>query len=177
MIRNRKGLTLIEVIISLSLLSLVLVTFFTCGLFALNQHLQQSKQLRADRNLRISVDLIEKRLREMDRQQIEYKPSSQVFEARMNIPNSSLKADVRVDLSGKSSSNHNTWIYFDRASGSLRTNKAGEHNVQIPGIENIDVNEVITGQLFLITLTGAETPQPQTLVFHIPQKAGEEEAP
>lgn len=178
MMKNRKGLTLIEIILSFALLSLVLITFHTCVMFGLTQHNRQQAQLKADRNLRLSVDLIEKRLREMDRQSIVYKPAQKTFEAVMKVPQHSSPVNVKVDLSGMNKLyGHHTWIYYSRTTGTLRANKAGEHNILSTGISRIEVTELIAGQLFEITLTGEETNQVQTLVFHLPKIPGSGDTP
>ena len=148
------GLTLIEVMISFALLSLILATTFTFNLFILTQNRAQAEAFQEEQNLRLAMEAIEKRLREMDQQTLTYHPQQQTFKAQMKRPSQPGTMNVWMDFSGLNRNRLNTWLYFHRDSGTLRVNKNKEHNVLHYGIEDVVIEELEPGSLIKVTLTG-----------------------
>jgi len=151
---SASGLTLIEVMISFALLSLILATTFTFNLFILSQNKVQAESLREEQNLRMAMDAVEKRLREMDQQSLVYFPHQQTFRCQMKRPDQPGTMNVWLDFSGQNRNRLNTWLYFDKTSGTLRVNKKQEHNVLHRGIRDVTIEEVEPGKLIRVTLTG-----------------------
>lgn len=167
---GKKGLTLIEIIISFALLSIILLTVFTMSAFVMKENRHQADVLKDGQVLRESLDLIEKRLREMNRYAVTYLPEEKTFQCVMKVPESNQPVTVRVDLSGKTRSAHHTWVYFNRNTSSLMVNKKGEHNVLSREIADLDVKEIVPGRLFEISLTGTHSEQPLSFIFSLPEK-------
>lgn len=150
---NRQGLTLVEVLVSFTLLSIIMLTFFQFNFFIISNNRAQAQALETEQNLRQAMEFIEKRLREMDSQTLQYVPAQQTFKARMNRPGGPGHITVWVDFSGHNRNRLNTWLYHDRTSGTLRISKNGEHNVLHRHIDTVKVEELSPGSLIKITLT------------------------
>ena len=177
---NQRGFTLIEVIISFTLLSLIMLTVFQFNFFILASNRAQAQTLETEQNLRQAMEFIEKRLREMDSQTLEYVPAQQTFKARMQRPDSPGQMVVWVDFSGKNRNRLNTWLYHDETSKTLRVSKNREHNVLHLNIDAVEVEELTPGALVKITLTSTppNTNNPehsisQSMVFHLTYQQGE----
>ncbi|MEN1759300.1 prepilin-type N-terminal cleavage/methylation domain-containing protein [Anoxynatronum sibiricum] len=160
-------MTLIEVMISLALISLLLLVTYTGSLFVFSHHRQQSHQFKEEQNLRQAMDAIEKRFREMNQQEITFHPAQQSFKSRVPRTDFPGMTTVWIDFSGINRNRLNTWLYFDRTSGTLRVNKNNEHNVLYTGIEDILITEVISGKLVEITLIGQRVNREQTLTLKL----------
>ena len=150
---NQRGLTLIEVIISFALLSLIMLTVFQFNFFILANNRAQAQTLEDEQNLRQAMEFIEKRLREMDAQTLQYVPAQQTFKSRMQRSDGPGQLTVWMDFSGKNRNRMNTWLYHDETSKTLRVSKNREHNVLHLNIDTVEVEEITPGSLIRITLT------------------------
>ena len=149
---NQRGLTLIEVIISIALLSLIMLTVFQFNFFILANNRAQAQTLEDEQNLRQAMEFIEKRLREMDTQTLQYVPAQQTFKSRMQRSDGHGQITVWMDFSGKNRNRMNTWLYHDETSNTLRVSKNREHNVLHLNIGAVEVEEITPGSLIKITL-------------------------
>lgn len=165
--RSTTGLTLIEVMISMALISLLLMAAYSGSFFIMTHHRQQSHQFKEEQNLRQAMDAIEKRFRELNQQNITYQPAQKTFKS--SIPRAGFPGTttVWIDFSGFNRNRLNTWLYFDRTSGTLRVSKNHEHNVLYTGIEDILITEVIAGSLIEIKLVGRRIDREQTLTLKL----------
>lgn len=152
---NQRGLTLIEVMISFALLSLIMLTVFQFNFFIMANNRTQAQTMEAEQNLRQAMAFIEKRLREMDTQTLQYVPAQQTFKARMQRPDGPGQMTVWMDFSGKNRNRLNTWLYHDETSKTLRVSKNREHNVLHLNINEVEVEEIKPGSLIKITLTSS----------------------
>ena len=151
--RSSQGLTLIEIIVSFGLLSIVLLAMFTTSLFFITQSRSQADAFMKEQNMRMAMDAIEKRLREMNTRHLIYQPSQQTFKSQMEHPEGKGQITVWIDFSGKNRNRLNTWLYYDESTGTLRVSRNREHNILHLGIGGVTVSELIPGSLIKIALT------------------------
>ncbi|SES71240.1 hypothetical protein SAMN05660297_00349 [Natronincola peptidivorans] len=143
--RNNKGLSLIEVILSMSIFCCILLGLisFMMQNITIQHHLVKS--LTPQQNTRFALNYIEKRIRECNQQSLIYHSTEKLIEGK-NHENET----IWIDLSGNKRNHYNTLLYYYAEKGELRVNKNGEHNVLIDEIEDILVTEVIENQLLAI---------------------------
>jgi len=165
MITNRKGLTLVEVMVSLSLLSLVLVTLCTFTLFYLTRHQAQVKDLYHKQQLSQAANLIEKRVREMDQLDLTYFPHTQTFRSRMPRPDHPGDILTWISFSGTHHHRPMTWLYHDASSATLRSNLNREHNVLFEHIQSVQVTELVPDTLIQITVLGKAGHSHQVMLY------------
>lgn len=147
-----KGLTLIEVMISFSLLSLLLMTMATGSVFLQKNSQEQIDRLRHEQNIRHAIIAIEKRIQQSNQQRLAYRSNQSLFVSELYDEKTSQWYPVYLQFDGENPKKTNTWLYFHRNSGTLRVNLKGEHNVLISGIGRIETDEVIPGRLVRITI-------------------------
>ncbi len=171
---NQKGLTLIEVIISFALLSLIMLAVFQFHFFIIVNSKAQAETMETEQNLRQAMGFIEKRLREMDNQTLQYVPAQQTFKSRMKRTDGPGQITVWMDFSGRIRNSLNTWLYHDKTSKTLRVSKNREHNVLHLNIDTVEVEEITPGSLIKITLTSTpdhkgsnDTAVSHSMVMHL----------
>ncbi|SNR86600.1 prepilin-type N-terminal cleavage/methylation domain-containing protein [Anaerovirgula multivorans] len=142
---NSKGFTLIEVILAMLLFSIIAITFIPISVSHLSFYNKLDDTLFIQQNTKFVLNYIEKRIRECDRQSTLYISQDKTIESK-----DFSGEEVWVDLSGKKRNNKNTLLYFYRSTGELRVNKNGEHNVLYTQIKDIEVTEVVEGELLQI---------------------------
>ncbi|MBB6216611.1 prepilin-type N-terminal cleavage/methylation domain-containing protein [Anaerosolibacter carboniphilus] len=144
---SQKGFTLIETILSLTLLSIIILAL---GMFLSNsirQHIKLIEIAEAQRKSRLALNYIEKRMMECNQLQFTFDPKTNTFTSKDYQNN-----EVWIDLSGNKRFTNNTLIYFYKVLGELRVNKKGEHNVLIDGIKDIKIIEILPGKLIEIEI-------------------------
>ncbi len=169
--KHEDGMTFIEVIISLSVLSLLFITLSHVTVFYLTQNRFLGDNMAAEQNMRMAMESIEKRLREMDSQSLQYIPHQQTFQCQMPRPNGTGDMTIWMDFSGVNRNRRNTWLYYDKTSATLRVNKNQEHNVLHKSISKVLIEELNHGSLIRITLTSHGKGQPHevthSMVLHL----------
>ncbi len=148
----QRGLTLIEVMISFSLLSLVLMTMATGSLFVQRNSQEQIHRLRQEQNIRYAVIAIEKRFQQSNQQRIRYEEAQQLFTSELFDEDKAEWYTVFFQFNGMQAARKNTWLYFHQTSGTLRVNLNGEHNVLLSGIDTIHTAVVIPDRLVRLTV-------------------------
>lgn len=154
---NLQGLTLIEVMISFLLLSLLLMTMATSSSFIQKSSQQQMQQLRCEQNIRHGIIAIEKRFQQSNQQRIAYRKDQQLFISELYDEDKDEWYRVFFRFDGYHTTRKNTWLYFHRASGTLRVNLNGEHNVLLSGIGLIETDVLLPDRLVRITVHCKET--------------------
>jgi prepilin-type N-terminal cleavage/methylation domain-containing protein len=145
-VKNRpKGFTLIESIISITLVSIIIILTFSLFSFALNSYKRYTDIRQIKYDVHMALKYIEKGLRELNQEDIIFDSNKNIFQSK-NCNNE----NVWVDLSGKKSLKKNSLIYFYRITKEIRVNKNNENNVLCGNIDNVTVNELIEGQLIEI---------------------------
>ncbi|WP_168198273.1 PilW family protein [Crassaminicella thermophila] len=141
----KKGVTLIEVMISITLFSIIMISLTTYFLGIINNCNSQMEILKMKQNVRFALNQIDKILRECNQQEIIYYDNMKKFELKNNKDDT-----VFVDLSGIQQNKFNTILYFNKDKRQLRINKKGEHNVLIDYIKDISIKEIIDNKLIEI---------------------------
>ncbi|WP_129597754.1 prepilin-type N-terminal cleavage/methylation domain-containing protein [Anaerophilus nitritogenes] len=141
-IKNNKGFTLIEALLSLTLFSIIIGSFTYFFLFQFKNCNRQLRILNDRQNVHEVLLHIQRNIRECNQQQIVYDSKIKVFELK-NDQNET----VYIDLSGYKNHSSNTLLYFYKNNKELRTNKNKENNVVIKNIEDIYVHEIIKKNL------------------------------
>ena len=154
---TQEGLTLIEVIISFSLLSLLLMTMATGSAFVLRNSQEQIHRLRQEQNVRHAVIAIEKRIQQSNQQRIRYQSNQNLFVSELYDETIHQWYPVYLQFNGMQTNRRNTWLYFHRVSGTLRVNLNGEHNVLLSGIGLIETDVLMPDRLVRITVHSRET--------------------
>lgn len=139
------GFTLIEIILAMTLFSIIALTFIPVSISHISFYNHFDSTLFLQQNTRFALNYIEKRIRECNHQSIHYIPQDKTIESQ-NYSGEK----IWIDLSGRKRNNKNTLLYFNRGTGELRANKDGEHNVLYTEIKDIVVTEVIEGELLQI---------------------------
>lgn len=142
---NNKGFSLLEIILSMTLFSSILMTFIPFAISNIGMQQQLEDTLILQQNARFALNYIEKRIRECDKQQITYHSQQKLVEGKNETYDT-----LWIDLSGKKRTTPNTLLYFYRSKGELRVNKNGENNILVEGIKDIIVTEIIEGELLEI---------------------------
>jgi len=157
---NQQGLTLIETLIAMTLSSIILMIAINQLNLALKSYTTQRNTLKAQRNMQFAMNYIEKRIRELDQNEIIYHGEIQTIEGK-----DYKQAKAWIDLSGNTRSSLNTLIYFYRDRGELRVNKNRENNVLVEEIKEVTVREITEGALIEILIygEGIETPIKSTI--------------
>ncbi|WP_053957114.1 prepilin-type N-terminal cleavage/methylation domain-containing protein [Inediibacterium massiliense] len=148
-IKNDRGFTLIEALLSLTLFSIIIGSFTYFFLFQLKNCNQQLKILNDQQNVHEALWIIQSNLRECNQQQIIYDSQKKVFE----IKSRENKIGV-IDLSGHKINSRHTLLYFHKSKEELRSNKDHENNVFIENIKKVSVYEIIPKKLVKIEVFG-----------------------
>lgn len=145
--KNRqKGFTLIEVIISIALITIIITA--TSSLFALatNSYKRYTDTWQVKHDVHTALKYIEKGLKEFNQEDIIFDSDKNIFQSK-NCDNK----NVFVNLSGKVPRKQDiSLIYFNRPEKRVGVNKNGEYNTLANDIDDIKVNELIEGQLIEI---------------------------
>ncbi|MCC5911459.1 MAG: prepilin-type N-terminal cleavage/methylation domain-containing protein [Clostridiaceae bacterium] len=140
--KNKEGLTLIEVIVSIALLVIIMAILSNFFVSNISYCKDINETLEVKQNAHLALNYIKKRIRELNRSEIQYFSDEQIFKGKDSRGESSW-----IDLSGKITYKRNTLLYFYKTTGELRVNKAGEHNVLTDHITNIVITELVEGEL------------------------------
>jgi type II secretory pathway component PulJ len=71
MLKNNKGITLIEVLSGLALISMISLLAFSIHLFSQRQLTNQSNEVETQRDIRIAINIIKKDIRSADRVEVQ----------------------------------------------------------------------------------------------------------
>ncbi|AKL95283.1 hypothetical protein CACET_c18350 [Clostridium aceticum] len=148
---SNQGITLLETILAMTLFAMIMMGLIIILMQNINYCREYQEILATKQNIRLTLNYIEKRIRECNHQEIIYHAETQTIEGKNN-----LKEEVWIDLSGNIRYDKNTLLYFNRARGELRVNKNKEHNVLAIGIGDIIAREIIEGSLIEIEVIGAD---------------------
>lgn len=147
-LRNVKGFTLLEVILVLFLCSLLVSSYISISSQTLTYWQEHIEQVRIHENLQYSLHYIEKNIRQLNQQNIEYFPSIKQIKGENSQGETSY-----LDFSGRKIDNLNTYLYFHEGYKQLRVNRNRENNVLATNINQVEVKEIIPGKLIEITLS------------------------
>lgn len=149
---NNNGFTLLELMLVLLLCSLLVSVYIGIVSQSLNYYQENIEKIRIHENLQYSLHFIEKNLRQLDQQQIEY--SSEI--KQITSENSQGQPSY-MDFSGKKSYYKNTYFYYHSGNRQLRINRDREHNVLAINIDQVKIREVIPGNLVEISLSSYDS--------------------
>ncbi|SDK51835.1 PilW family protein [Natronincola ferrireducens] len=144
-LHDNRGVTLIEIVVSITLISIVMMALTTIFIYSIGSYSRQVDEIAAKQKVQFALNYIEKRIRECDQYQITYHSNNQTIEGR-----DFEGKKVWIDLSGRRRNSFNTLLYFYRDRGELRVNKKNENNVLVDGIRDILVREIVEGELLEI---------------------------
>jgi len=145
---NNKGFTLLELMLVLLLCTLLVSVYIGIVSKVLEYWQEKNEEIRIHENLQYSLHFIEKNLRQLDQQQIEYFPESMQI-----ISNNSLGQTSYMDFSGKMCYMENTYFYYHAGNRQLRINRKNEHNVVSINIDQVRIRELVPGTLVEVTLS------------------------
>lgn len=143
--RKQNGFTLIEVLISLSLFSIISIGILSYYSFNITNCHYQIEILTDQQNIRYALNYIENTIRRCNQKKIIYHADRKTLELEDDIGKT-----VWIDLSGNNPHNKNILIYYYKDKGQLRSNTNGEHNVLVDCIKEITVKELIKEKLIEI---------------------------
>jgi len=140
--KKESGYMLVELLVSISLISIILISSSMVLNFTLNTYKNQTNLLETKHDAQIVLKYIEKRLMECNQESIIYHREERTFEGK-DYNNKT----AWIDLSGKISKRENTLINFYKDKSEIRVNKNKENNVLSNNIKDVIVNEIVEGKL------------------------------
>ena len=157
---NRKGFTLIELIVSLTLGIVILTVVLNYFSFVYKNIYNKYDHIVHMRNTRFALNYIEKRLRDVDQSTIIYHSNLKAFEGLTS-------SGVRrwIDLSGYM--RNSAFIYFNRPTRQLRVNMNSENNVLVPFVYDVAVREIGTNNVVEIEVYASEIDYSVKSRFHV----------
>ena len=147
-ILNNNGFTLLELMLALLLCTLLVSVYIGIVSQIIDYWQEKNEEIHIHENLQYSLHFIEKNLRQLDQQQIEY--SSGILQI---ISKNSQGQTSYMEFSGKMTYNSNTYFYYHAGNRQLRINRNTEHNVVAIDIDQVKIREIIPGALVEVTLS------------------------
>ncbi len=144
---GEKGFSLIEVLLAISLFSIIIITLLPVCTSHLLVYNKLDNELLMQHNTRFAMKYIEKEIRKCNQKSTIYIPQDRTI---MSTNYSGEK--TWVDLSGNKRNEPNTLIYFNKGTMELRLNKNKEHNILCSDIKDIIVTEIVEGELLQIEI-------------------------
>lgn len=145
------GFTLIESLVSITLISIILIGIFSVFNFTIRSYKNYIENLEIEHGVNYTLRYIEKRLREFNQENIIFDSEKNLF---IGERHNGQKA--YIDLSGRVSHRGNTLLYFYRATRQVRVNKNQENNVLVGKIDDIIVRELVEGKLIEIEVIASK---------------------
>jgi len=143
--KKENGYMLVELLVSIFLISIILISSSMIFSFTFNTYKNQISILEEKHDAQIVLKYIEKRLMECNQEAIIYHVNDKIFEGK-DYTNKT----AWVDLSGKLSRKQNTLVNFYKDKSEIRVNKNNENNVLNNNIKDVIVNELVEGKLIEI---------------------------
>ncbi|QUH21668.1 prepilin-type N-terminal cleavage/methylation domain-containing protein [Alkaliphilus sp. B6464] len=160
--KQENGYILIELIVSISLISIILISISMLFYFTFNTYKTHTEFLEAKNDAQIVLKYIEKRLMECNQKSIIYYGEEKIFQGRDY--NNKI---AWIDLSGKVSRKQNTLINFYKDKNEIRVNKNNENNVLSNNIKNVIVNELVEGKLVEIEVITSKSKYSSKIKFKL----------
>lgn len=139
-IKNKKGITLIEIIISLSLCSIITMATLTMLKLHLKDYHYVTTKIGSKLNLINAMDIIEKNIRGLNLVNIKYDEHLMKFESYKLTPVNN-NINEYVILNGKYCTSRNVLLYYRKSLKQLRTNINNEQNVVARHIKTVNVKK------------------------------------
>ncbi|NBG88791.1 prepilin-type N-terminal cleavage/methylation domain-containing protein [Isachenkonia alkalipeptolytica] len=154
-IRNRldsKGFTLLELMLTLLLSSLLILTYATIVLQSVQYWQYHIEQVRVHENLQYALHYIEKNIRQFNQQEIQYIPDMKQIISRNSQGELSY-----MDFSGENLNQWNTYLYYQKGNRRLLINRKRENNVLAQDIDQLIIKEVQSGALIEVSISSKDT--------------------
>ena len=177
--REEKGFTLIELTITMAILSIILVFMSQLLNFNIRLTKTEGKKLEYTQNARIAANLIQGRIRQLDSSSVEYDDGGGGILVKVSNAEGS---SVVLDTVAKTVNANNSllWYYNDGSEyGELRDNSSPTNKVLAQYIRGINIARSTNGKYIDILIqSGPEEPGSKDFILSIPLKStGDENTP
>lgn len=130
--KNKKGYTLIELVISLGLISILILLTSNWYVQSYKLYTHFSSRLEANQNARLALQVIADNIRKQNAIQLIFNGNGDII-LILNEKNKNIIDLRKESLAGQPYA----YIYFDRKNRELRSNKNGEHSTLVWGVKEV----------------------------------------
>lgn len=134
--KNKRGYTLIELVISLGLISMLILLMSSWYLQAYKLYTHFNRRLEANQNARMAVQVIVDNIRKQKEIQLSLDLNGEII-LILNEKNANIIDLRNAPLVGQP----NALVYFDKKTHELRSNKNGEHSTLVWGVKEVQVRK------------------------------------
>ncbi len=149
---DRQGFTLLELMLTLLLCSFLVLTYTTMVAKSLKYWQYHIEQVRIHENLHYALHYVEKNLRQFNQQEINY-----VSEIKQIKGENSQGEPSYMDFRGDILHNRNTYLYYQKGKRQIHINRNREHNVLARNIDQLDIEEIVSGSLIKVSIGTVDT--------------------